>query len=85
MEPTRGEPRQVPFTRDGGAIAIDLGGTEPDEVARLVIEWPSSSLRQMTLIDTPGIASLSADVSARTTAFLTPGEDQVPRPTPSST
>jgi hypothetical protein len=31
----------------------------------------------MTLIDTPGIASLSTDVSARTTAFLTPGEDQV--------
>ena len=46
-------------------------------VERLVVEWPSSSLRQMTLIDTPGIASLSTDVSARTHAFLTPGEDQV--------
>jgi hypothetical protein len=42
-----------------------------------VVEWPSSSLRQMTLIDTPGIASLSTDVSDRTHAFLTPGEDQV--------
>jgi hypothetical protein len=77
LEPTQGEARQVPFTRDGGAITIDLGGTAPDDIIRLVIEWPSSSLRQMTLIDTPGIASLSTDVSARTTAFLTPGEDQV--------
>jgi hypothetical protein len=77
LEPHEGAPRQVPFTRDGGAIDIDLGGTDADDVNRLVIEWPSSSLRQMTLIDTPGIASLSADVSARTSAFLTPGEDQV--------
>ncbi|HET8621594.1 MAG TPA: dynamin family protein, partial [Acidimicrobiales bacterium] len=77
MEPHEGEPRQVPFTRDGGAITVDLGGVDADDVRRLVIEWPSSSLRQMTLIDTPGIASLSTDVSARTTAFLTPGEDQV--------
>jgi len=77
VEPFEGEPRQVPFSRDGGAITIDLGGAEAASVERLVVEWPSSSLRQMTLIDTPGIASLSADVSARTHAFLTPGEDQV--------
>jgi hypothetical protein len=31
----------------------------------------------MTLIDTPGIASLSPDVSARAQAFLAPGDDQV--------
>jgi hypothetical protein len=77
LEPIEGEPHQVPFSREGGAIMVDLGGTDADHVRRLVIEWPSSSLRQMTLIDTPGIASLSTDVSARTTAFLTPGEDQV--------
>jgi predicted GTPase len=77
LEPKEGEGRQVPFTRDGGAINIDLGGANADDVERLVVEWPSSSLRQMTLIDTPGIASLSHDVSARTHAFLTPGEDQV--------
>lgn len=77
LEPHQGEARQVPFTREGGAISIDLGSTDADDIHRLVIEWPSSSLRQMTLIDTPGIASLSTDVSARTTAFLTPGDDQV--------
>ena len=77
VHPREGEPRQVPFSRDAGAIEIDLQGTEPDAVDRLEIEWPSSSLRTITLIDTPGIASLSADVSARSHAFLAPGEDQV--------
>jgi len=77
LEPKSGEARQVPFSRDGGAITIDIGSFSPDDIGRLVVEWPSSSLRQMTLIDTPGIASLSTDVSARTHAFLTPGEDQV--------
>ena len=38
------------------------------------MEWPSSSLREMTLIDTPGIGSLSATPSASTVEFLTPGE-----------
>ena len=77
LVPTDGEPYQVPFTRDGGAINIDIGDRSADGIEKLQIEWPSSSLRQITLIDTPGIASLSHDVSARTTAFLTPGEDQV--------
>ncbi|HMG39890.1 MAG TPA: dynamin family protein [Acidimicrobiales bacterium] len=75
--PKSGDARQVPFTRDGGAINVDLNGANADDIDKLQIEWPSSSLRQMTLIDTPGIASLSQDVSARTHAFLTPGEDQV--------
>ena len=66
-----GVPRQVPFTRDDGAVACQLGTTPPEHVERLVIEWPSSSLRTMTLIDTPGIASLRESVSARTHDFLT--------------
>jgi hypothetical protein len=77
MHPHQGEPRQVPFSRDAGAIDVDLQGFPADGVERLEVEWPSSSLRSITLIDTPGIASLSIDVSARTHAFLAPGEDQV--------
>ena len=75
VHPKQGEPRQVPFTRDAGAIDVDLQGTPADSVDRLEVEWPSSSLRTITLIDTPGIASLSIDVSARTQAFLAPGDD----------
>ena len=36
------------------------------------MQWPSQSLRTQTLIDTPGIASLSSDTSARAGAFLAP-------------
>lgn len=74
--PKEGAPAQVPFQRDGGAIDVDLQGRSADDLTQLVVEWPSSSLRQLTLIDTPGIASLSADVSARTEAFLTPEDDR---------
>lgn len=77
LHPHEGEPRQVPFSRDAGAIEVDLGATGADDVARLVVDWPSPSLKLMTLIDTPGIGSLSADVSARTHAFLAPDDDRV--------
>jgi dynamin family protein len=75
--PKEGGSEQVPFVRDAGAIEVDLRDRDADAIDRLEIEWPTASLRPMTLIDTPGIASLSADVSERTHAFLTPGEDQV--------
>src|SRR3954469_1655163 len=61
------EPR--PFTRRDGAIQIDLG-RPADEVDHLEVRVPSARLRRHTLIDTPGIASLSTDVSLRTMAFL---------------
>jgi hypothetical protein len=41
----------------------------------LLVDWPSRGLRAGTLIDTPGIDSLSTAVSARTTAFLTPTDE----------
>ncbi|WP_448071355.1 dynamin family protein [Georgenia yuyongxinii] len=72
LHPRLGEPRQLPLRRVDGRLRLDLGGTAAEEVARLVVEWPTASLRDLTLIDTPGIASLSTDVSARATAFLTP-------------
>jgi GTPase SAR1 family protein len=77
LQPRTGAARPVPFRRNGGALDVDIGATATDDVERLVVEWPSASLRTTTLIDTPGIASLSEDVSARTVEFLTPGEDQV--------
>jgi predicted GTPase len=76
LYPIGGEPTQVSFTRDAGAIDIDLGGRLVTEVERLDVEWPSASLRDMTLIDTPGLGSLTAEVSARTKDFLAPGEER---------
>jgi hypothetical protein len=58
-----------PFNRVAGAVQISLG-RPADEVDHLEVRVPSARLRQHTLIDTPGIASLSTDVSLRTMAFL---------------
>jgi hypothetical protein len=68
-----GRPRPLRIDRNGGALRIDM--LEPaGNVDRLEVTWPSASLRATTLIDTPGIASLSLDVSARTDRFLAPDD-----------
>lgn len=59
LYPRGGPPRQAPFSQQRGAIAVDLGGLRPEDVERMVVEWPSPQLQTMTLIDTPGIGSAS--------------------------
>lgn len=61
---------ELSFTRDDGALVIDLGSLQPAAVERLEIQWPAAALRSMTLIDTPGLASLDDSTSARTRDFL---------------
>lgn len=58
------------FRRDDGALEIELGLLTPAEIERLEVAWPSSRLDRMTLIDTPGLASLDDHSSARTRDFL---------------
>ena len=76
LKPNDGASRQVPFTRDGGAIEVQLGGMAPEDVESLHVEWPVPALRQLTIIDTPGIGSLSVDASARSLDFLVPEDEQ---------
>ena len=64
------------FSRQGGAIDVDLGGATADQVERIVVEWPTKRLTDMTLIDTPGVASINQAVSDRALAFLTPDDDR---------
>ncbi|MGB8961857.1 MAG: dynamin family protein [Pseudonocardiaceae bacterium] len=64
----------LPVLRADGRLRLDLGAVTADRVERLEVGWPSSLLDQYTLVDTPGTASNSHDVSARTLAFLTPDE-----------
>lgn len=63
---------RMPVRRADGHLALDVGDLSADEVDWIDVEWPVESLRSTVLIDTPGIASLSADVSARALTFLTP-------------
>ncbi len=76
LYPKEGEPREQAPIRNEGAIDVDLGTLSSADLERIVVDWPSPSLSDLTLIDTPGIASLRADVSARTFEFLDPGEER---------
>ncbi|MFV0259577.1 MAG: dynamin family protein [Acidimicrobiales bacterium] len=71
-----GTRRRASFTREGGAIEVDLKGMETEKIERMVVEWPTQRLADMTLIDTPGVASIDTMVSDRTLAFLTPDDDR---------
>jgi hypothetical protein len=71
-----GSSRQCPFRRRNDELEIDLGGATADDLERLVVWWPSARLAEITLIDTPGIGSISTDLSARTYSFLTTDDDE---------
>lgn len=76
--PVNGPPVDRPYLRDAGALDVDLGGLRHDEVDHLEVTWPAGRLKDVTLLDTPGIASISTDVSARTEAVLTSTAEKVP-------
>lgn len=76
--PKKGKPRQLRFTRDDGVIDIDLGGLSSAEVSQLVVTWPARALRTVTLIDTPGIGSLSDQAAQHTWGLLVPDDEETP-------
>ncbi len=65
-----GSDQTLAFRRNDGALDIELGGLSESEVAWLDVRWPSSALDKITLIDTPGLASLNDENSRRTRDFL---------------
>jgi Dynamin family len=76
--PKQGAPRQLRFSRDDGAIDIDLGGLRSADLAQLIVTWPARALRAVTLIDTPGIGSLSEQTTRRTWDLLVPADEETP-------
>jgi hypothetical protein len=78
IHPRSGPPETAYYTREGGALEVELAGHTPDDVERLEVSWPTNRLAEITLIDTPGIASISTDLSARTLRVLTPEDDRPP-------
>jgi 50S ribosome-binding GTPase len=75
LYPKLGAPRQLPASRRAGRLIIDLGATPAADVDRLVVDWPSRLLKATTLIDTPGIGSLTTENSERSAAFLLPEDE----------
>lgn len=72
LYPRSGPPRQVPFARAGAAAGVELDGLAAQDVDRLVVDWPSPALRATTLIDTPGLGSVDAELAEHTTGLLAP-------------
>ena len=75
IHPKLGPPVPLPVDRRDGALVVDLRGHAPADLDRMVIDWPTQSLRLATLIDTPGTASLSTETARRTVRFLNPDDD----------
>ena len=69
--PYEGRPEAIGLRRGEGSSVLDLGGRAPESLERITVELPNARLAQLTMIDTPGIASTSVDVSRRTVEFLT--------------
>jgi hypothetical protein len=74
LHDTSGGVRSLPVRRSGDGLQLDLAGTPPEQVAFLAVDWPAGGLAPATFIDTPGIASLTSEASARTEAFLDTGD-----------
>jgi hypothetical protein len=65
-----GSNETLAFQRKDGALDVQLGNVPERDIAWLEVGWPSSALDQVTLIDTPGLASLNDENSRRTRDFL---------------
>jgi hypothetical protein len=73
-----GDERALEFRRDDGALQVALNGIAERDVQYLDVRWPASTLEKVTLIDTPGLASLDDENSRRTREFLDHDGDHVP-------
>jgi hypothetical protein len=70
-----GSDQPLAFKRGDGALDIELGAYTENDVRWLDVAWPSSALDRVTLIDTPGLASLNDENSRRTRDFLETDSD----------
>jgi len=60
----------VPLKDAATGLGVELGTLTLDDVAQVRVELPAPWLERMTLIDTPGLGSLTPDAEARTTDLL---------------
>jgi hypothetical protein len=73
-----GSERTLAFKRDRGALDIELGALTERDIRSIQIGWPAKSLIELTLIDTPGLASINDENSRRTRDFLEVESDLTP-------
>jgi hypothetical protein len=76
--PVDGDPVETSYVRGGDSLEVHLGDRDAEIIDHLEIGWPSSRLADVVLIDTPGIASISTEVSARTHRAMSAEMGRVP-------
>lgn len=67
---TDGRRESLAFQRAEGALDIRLGSLTERDVVSIDVSWPTTALETITLIDTPGLASVNDENSRRTREFL---------------
>ena len=55
------EPAELPALHRRGSLVLDLERLAVDRVAALHVDWPSQHLREVTLVDTPGVDSAALE------------------------
>jgi hypothetical protein len=70
-------PAELPVVHRRGALVIDLA-TATERIRSLRVDWPSASLRAVSLIDTPGVDSARPGVAGRARAFLGAADPTAP-------
>jgi Dynamin family len=70
--PRSGRPLPQPVRKVDGRLHLTTGGLKPADVERIEVRWPSPSLAALTLVDTPGLGSLTEELSQQSTSALTP-------------
>ena len=76
LVPRTGRPRPQPVRRVDGRLVLTTDGLAIEDIERIDVRWPAPALKDLTLVDTPGLASLSEELSLHSSAALTP-EDSV--------
>lgn len=68
--PDNADPVPVAFRHLDGGLTVELADLQADGLDRLLIDWPSPALADVTFVDTPGLDSVNEEVSARSEAAL---------------
>jgi Dynamin family len=76
LVPRTGRRRPQPVRRVDGRLILTTGGLAIEQIERIEVGWPAPVLKDLTLVDTPGLASLSEELSLQSSTALTP-EDSV--------
>jgi GTPase SAR1 family protein len=76
LVPWTGKPRPQPVRRVDGRLILTADGLAINQIERIEVGWPAPALKELTLVDTPGLASLSEELSLQSSTALTP-EDSV--------